>query len=105
MASQRQQDSEFNALGRYVYEGVWGKYSEPAFQKWKWTVKDWKALLILACVAMLIAFTQTKAWVLIRYIIILRKYPVRLPQPPKPESFEHLSQGRAIAKAILSIKS
>src|SRR5437667_7829702 len=92
----RQQDFALNTLGSYVYEGVWEKYSEPVCKRRIWTLRDWKALLVLACLAMLVAFTQARAWVLIRYIIVLWKRPVRLHDEANPEPLQHLSQGRAI---------
>src|SRR2546430_221585 len=99
---QPQPDSAFNALNGSVYEGVWIRHSESVFKRRIWTVKDSKAFLILASLAMLIAFTQTRAWVLIRYFIIQRKRPVRLHDDSNPERLQYLSQGRAVMEALSS---
>jgi hypothetical protein len=80
-----------NVLHNYVYAGGWNKFSSPAFQRWMWTVKDSKALLILAAVAMRVTFTQNRAWSLLRYLVLLRSKPVRLRDDTNPEPLLHLS--------------
>lgn len=94
---------QFSLNSLNVYEGVWKKYNEAALRRWIWTLKDSKALLVLASLTTLVAFTQTRAWVIIRYVIALRKGPVRLPDNNNPEPLRTPSQGRAIAEALSPI--
>jgi hypothetical protein len=94
-------DAAANVLRGYVYEGVWEKCTERSFQRWVWTLTNLKALFVLACLAVLIAFTQTRAWVLIRYVIYQMKKSVSL-DDTKPHPLQHLSQGAAIVQSLPS---
>jgi hypothetical protein len=87
-----------------VYEGVWKNHSEQPFKRWIWTLKDSKALICLACLSILIAFAQTRAWVIVRYVIYQRTKSVRLPGDNKPDDRQTLSQGEAMAEALPSIR-
>ncbi|KAH0827694.1 hypothetical protein AYO21_08865 [Fonsecaea monophora] len=100
-------DGEYNELAGYAYEGVWERHDESALRKWIWTVTDSNALLILAGIALFIAVTQTRAWVIYRYVILTRTQvrPVRLPDESSPEPLLHLSQGKAIAEVLPFAKS
>ena len=91
-----------NVLHGYVHEGVWKKYNEPAFRRWVWTLRDSRALLVISCLALLTAFTQTRAWVIARYLIYQRKKSVRFSNTI-PDDLQSLSQGKAIVVALPSI--
>jgi hypothetical protein len=95
-------DAAYNPLSGYAYEGVWEKYDEPALRRWIWTVKDSTALLVLAGITLLISITQTRTWVIARYIIRTRKsiQPARLQDENSPEPLQYLSQGRAILQVL-----
>ena len=51
----------------YVYKGVWRKYDNPA-KGLTWTVTNFEALIIFAALATLFTFTQSRTWVIIRYL-------------------------------------
>ncbi|OAP55568.1 hypothetical protein AYL99_10541 [Fonsecaea erecta] len=95
-------DGDYNELSGYAYEGVWERHGEPAMRRRIWTVKDSDALLILAALGLFIAITQTRAWVISRYIILSRTRirPVRIPDETSPEPLLHLSQGKAVAQVL-----
>lgn len=82
-----------------VYEGVWEKYGETLLQRWIWTVSDAKAIVLFGVFGLLLTFTQTRSWVLIRYIICLKKRTVRLASND-PDPLQHLSQARAILDVL-----
>lgn len=96
-------DQRFD-IQEYVYEGVWKNYRDPAFRRWTWTLSDSKALLSLACLSILVAFAQTRMWVIARYIIYQRSKSPRLPDSEGVDPRLTLSQGAAIAETLPSIK-
>jgi hypothetical protein len=89
----------------YVYEGLWKNHHEPPFRKWTWTLRSQRALLGLAALSLLIAFTQARAWVLVRYLVYQRKKSPRLDDPDHTDDLLKLSQGTAIEKALQYIKA
>jgi hypothetical protein len=89
----------------YVFEGVWKNYSEQSLKRWTWTLSDSKALICFACLAALIAFAQTRAWVIIRYVVYQQTKSPTLPGVTNADPCQNLSQGMAIAEALPSIKT
>jgi hypothetical protein len=75
------------------------------FRRWIWTLGNLNAILVLGCLALLLTFSQSRAWVLVRYIIFLRKRPVRLPDTVSSDPLEHLSQEKAIVSVLPALKS
>lgn len=96
-------DKPFN-IEDYVYEGIWKNHHETPFRKWTWTLSDSKALFSLAILSILIAFTQARTWVLVRYVLYQWKPPVRLYDPDRIDPLFELSQGTAITEAYGHIK-
>jgi hypothetical protein len=97
--------SEAFDIQDFVYEGLWENYSEHPLKRWTWTLSDSNALLCLACLTALIAFAQTRAWVIIRYFIYKRTKSPTLPGDHNADPRQNLSQGMAIAEALPSIKT
>jgi hypothetical protein len=86
-------------LNSYVFRGVWKRYDEPHFSGLKWTLGNFSALLVMACVTALIAFAQAQCWSLVRYIITQYKKSTRL-EGSGPDPLLKLSQSEAIAAAM-----
>ena len=61
----------------YIYKGVWMKYDNPA-KGMTWTVTNFEALIIFAALATLFTFTQSRTWVIIRYLYG-KSRPVHIP--------------------------
>lgn len=92
-------DPRFNILD-YVYEGVWKNHHDPAYRSWTWTLSDSKALLSLACLSILVAFAQTRMWVIARYVVYQRSKSPRLPDSQHVDPRLTLSQGEAIVESL-----
>lgn len=67
-----------NMLYGFTYEGVWKKHNVSISQKWIWTLSASKAIVVLGCFALLLAFTQLRMWALIRHLLCRRHRTVRL---------------------------
>lgn len=78
-------------------------HDAPALQKWKWTVTPLGAVLVLGVFGFLLAFSQTRAWIIIRHFVYLRKKTVRLDNDSRPNPLEELSQAKAVADILPSI--
>ncbi|PMD32158.1 hypothetical protein L207DRAFT_610168 [Hyaloscypha variabilis F] len=91
-----------NELNSYVFNGVWKRYDEPYFSSLKWTLGNFSALLVMACVTALIALAQAQCWSLVRYIITHHKKSTRL-ESSGPDPLLKLSQSEAIAAAMPTI--
>ena len=87
-----------------VYEGLWQNYNEPPFRRWMWTLTQSKALVVLAFFTILVTYTQTCSWTLLRRVILRWKRPIRLQDESISEPLEHLSQGTAIRETIIISK-
>jgi hypothetical protein len=87
-------------LKSYVLKGVWKRYDEQPYQSLKWTLGNFRALLVFACLAPLIALAQSQCWSLVRYIIAQYTKSPRLPGDPRPEPLLELSQSQAVASVI-----
>ena len=87
-------------LEPYVLKGVWERYDEPPYQRLKWTLENFSALLVVACLTSLIALAQSQCWSLQRYIIAQYKKSLRLPDDSKPDPLLELSQSQAIASVM-----
>lgn len=87
-----------------VYEGLWEKYNQPIFQRWKWTLGNLNGFLVLGCLGILITFTQSRAWVVLRYLVLLRKKSIRLDGDSHSDPLEHLSQTHAIKDIVPFIR-
>lgn len=83
-------DMVSSELHEYTYEGFWRKCSEPAFKQLVLTIRDSIDLIILACVAIVLGFTQSRAWAIYRYAILQCNKSVRLPDDRHPEPLEQL---------------
>jgi hypothetical protein len=84
-----------------AHHGLWVNYSQPGNQSLIWTVTNLEALAILALFTGLIAFTQTRFWVISRSLLRRKLAPNLLDDPGNPRSLFHLSQGSAI-KGLLN---
>jgi hypothetical protein len=80
-----------------VLKGVWKRYDEPQYSSLKWTLGNFSALLVIACLTCLGA---TQYWSLVRYIIAQYKKSPRLPGDSTPDPLLELSQGKAIAAVV-----
>ena len=87
-------------LGSYVHKGVWERYDEPPYQRLKWTLDNFSALLVVACLTTLLAFTQSECWHLLRYVIAQFTPSVRLPGSKSPDRLLELSQGEAVGSIL-----
>jgi hypothetical protein len=87
-------------LKPYVLKGVWERYDEPPYQSLKWTLENFSALLVVACLTSLIALAQSQCWPLLRYIIAQYTKSPRLPDDSRPDPLLELSQGQAITSVI-----
>jgi hypothetical protein len=85
-----------NMLYGYAYEGVWEKYNEPFLRRWVWTLTATNAIFILGAYALLLTFTQSRTWVVIRHFVLLRKKGVGLDSDSQSNPLEHLSQENAL---------
>jgi hypothetical protein len=83
-------------LESYVLKGVWKRYDHGQWSNSKWTLGNFSALIIMACVTALIALAQTQCWAIARYIIAQYKKSPRLPDDPTPNPLLKLSQSEAI---------
>lgn len=87
-------------INGYVYEGLWTNHNASPFWRWTWTLSDSKALFGLACVTILVAFAQTRAWVLLCFAVYQRTKSPQLPDPKNADYRQHISQGVAIAEFL-----
>jgi hypothetical protein len=87
-------------LGSYVLKGVWKRYDEQPYQSLKWTLDNVSALLVVACLASLIALAQSQCWSLVRFIIAQCTKSPRLPGDSRPEPLLRLSQSHALTTVI-----
>jgi hypothetical protein len=83
-------------LESYVLKGVWKRYDKGQLSNSKWTLGNFFALIIMACVTAGIALAQTQCWAMVRYIIAQYKKSPRLPDDPTPDPLLELSQSKAI---------
>lgn len=84
-----------NPLLNDTYEGLWEVYHQPLLKRWVWTLGSVNALIVLGALATLLAFSQTRVWVIVRYLTHLRHRTVRL-DGDDPDPLASLSQGQAI---------
>lgn len=83
-----------------VLKGVWKRYDESPHQSLKWTLENFSALIVVACLTSFIALAQTQCWCLLRYIIAQYTKSPRLPDDSTPDPLLKLSQGDAIASVM-----
>lgn len=93
-------DTRIGRLNAYAGDGVWRFHPENGNPIWIWTLKDMKAFLVLAALTTLFAFTQSRAWVIIRLAILHWTKPIRLPDDTMPEPLLSLSQGAAVEQIL-----
>jgi hypothetical protein len=79
-----------------VLNSVWERYDELPYQNLKWTLANFTAMLVVACLTSLIALAQAQCWCLLRYIIAQCTKSPRLPNDSTPDPLLELSQGHAI---------
>ena len=87
-------------LKPYVLKSVWKGYDKSPYQSLKWTLGNFSALLVIACVTSLIALAQSQCWCLLRYIIAQYTKSPRLPDDSRPDPLLGLSQGQAIISVM-----
>jgi hypothetical protein len=75
----------------YVYTGFWLKYDEPLYKRWILTFWNLAAVVVLGGLTALLAWTQARTWVLIRYTTIKIMNPIHL-----PSGLNDLSLGSAL---------
>lgn len=99
-------DSGFatNLLHEYVYEGLWWRHNQSIIRRWVWTLTNRNAILVLGGLGLLLTFSQTRAWVVLREIIYHHKKSVRLDGDTSPDHIRHLTQGNAIEDILPSVK-
>jgi hypothetical protein len=86
----------------FAYQSVWRDHSLPPHKGWLLTVTNNQAIVLIALISILLAFTQTRSWVIIRNLLILITRPsVQL--PGEDHAAKGLSQGAALR--ILCSKS
>ncbi|EPE32845.1 hypothetical protein GLAREA_05857 [Glarea lozoyensis ATCC 20868] len=84
-----------------VLTGLWEKYSETRPGRWVWTLRNSDAIIVLGCFTVLVAFSQSRSWTILRYLILLRKRSVRLDDNGvSDDALEDISQGRAITDVL-----
>jgi hypothetical protein len=91
-------------LSDYVYKGLWINYYAVPFWRWTLTLTDSEALVCLACISILLAFTQSRAWVLLRFAIYQKTKSPRLPDPDNMDYRQRLSQGNAVSGVLSQSK-
>ncbi|KAN0121755.1 hypothetical protein V8E51_000081 [Hyaloscypha variabilis] len=79
-----------------VLNSVWERYDESSYQSLKWTLANFTAMLVVACLTSLIALAQTQCWSLLRYIIAQYTKSPRLPDDSTPDPLLELSQGHTV---------
>ncbi|KIN07072.1 hypothetical protein OIDMADRAFT_139742 [Oidiodendron maius Zn] len=87
----------------YIHKGVWERYDELSYRRLKWTLGNFSAIFVTACIAALIGLAQSQCWALIRYIIAQYTKSPRLPDDSTPDPLLELSQGKAIVSTMLVI--
>jgi hypothetical protein len=83
-----------------VLTGVWKRYDESPYQNLKWTLENFSAMFVVACLTSLIALAQAQCWCLLRYITAQYNKSPRLPDDSTPDSLLKLSQGQAIVSVM-----
>jgi len=83
-----------------AYEGVWELYNQSFLQRWKWTLVNLNGFLVLGGLGFLLTFSQSRAWIILRYLILLRKKPLSLDGDTLSEPLEHLTQMRAMSDVL-----
>jgi hypothetical protein len=86
------------------YQYVWRDYSQPPYQSLILTLNTYENLLLLAFLSAFIAYTQTRWWIITRYLIVRILRPVQLPDPEAAASLHNLSQAKAIKLLIFREK-
>ncbi|KAH8586396.1 hypothetical protein B0O99DRAFT_644534 [Bisporella sp. PMI_857] len=79
-----------------VHTGLWKSFNKPSAHRLMLTLTNAQALAVLAFLGAFIAFTQTRCWVIARYLLIHWLYPFYLEDLENPRSLWHLSQPTAI---------
>lgn len=95
---------ESNLLHEYVYKGAWWRNDQPLSWRWVWTLTNINAIFLLGGLGLLLTFSQSRAWLILREIILHRKKSVRLEGDTNAEPIRHISQGNAIEDILPSIE-
>ena len=69
-----------------ISTGIWWDSSEPLYQSLIWTMTNTNALIILGALMVLGAYTQTRAWVLLRSLATQITTPIKLRAESDPIS-------------------
>src|SRR5437763_17104640 len=83
-----------------AYQFIWRDFTQPSYQYLVLTLNGYQVLLLLAFVSAIIAYTQTRWWIITRYLLIRLLRPVQLPDAEESTSLHHLSQAKAITVLI-----
>ena len=84
----------------YVHTGFWAKYDAPLHTRWPLTLSNLQAVVLFCAVSIFLAYVQTRAWVLARFVTIKIIIPIHL-----PSDVNDLSQGSALASLAQSVRS
>src|SRR5271170_5620732 len=86
--------------GPPVFRGVWRNFDLQGYQSLVLTLTSNQALALLAFVGALLAYTQTRLWIISRYLLIRILRPVQLTDDEDTSSLWRLSQVKAIRSLV-----
>ncbi|KAF4332665.1 hypothetical protein FBEOM_13536 [Fusarium beomiforme] len=86
----------------YVQKYLWRDHGQPLQTAWQITLTDNEAIAFLALTTTLLAYTQTRAWVLARLAVIKLTRPIRLSDEDEPGSLNKLTQKDAMVEMFVS---
>ncbi|KAG9235165.1 hypothetical protein BJ875DRAFT_440621 [Amylocarpus encephaloides] len=87
-------------LHRYIYLGAWERFYESLMTRYVWTFKTIPGLLFFAGLTCLIAYSQSRVWVILRYFLLWRAGDDVSIKP-----LYRLSQGKAIIEVLPYLKA
>ncbi|KAI9375180.1 hypothetical protein BJX61DRAFT_495142 [Aspergillus egyptiacus] len=82
-----------------AYHGIWRDFSQARYHDLVWTLTTAQLLCLMALLAALLAYTQTRWWIITRYVLIKILHPIRLSDTEGP-SLENLPQGEALLSLL-----
>src|SRR5438034_11081847 len=78
-----------------VYQYVWRDYGQPTHRGLVLTLNDKEIIPFMAFITILITYTQTRTWKLLRYHVQRLTSPIHLPDDEESTSLSYLYQGAA----------
>ncbi|KAL2871607.1 uncharacterized protein BJX67DRAFT_342710 [Aspergillus lucknowensis] len=76
---------------------IWRDYSLPPYKDLTWSLTHLQSICLLAMLAILLSYIQTRLWIITRAVLIRILHPIRLSDSDK-SSIERLSQPRALKR-------